>query len=48
MRLQYVTGGGQFSKYLSNKIAFFHYDIRAGQRYLVLFGVKDIDIFDII
>ena len=29
--LQYVTwGGGQFSKYLSNKVTFFHYDIRAG------------------
>ena len=26
----YVTWGGGFSKYLSNKITFFHYDIRAG------------------
>ena len=25
-----LPGGGQFSKYISNKITFFHYDIRAG------------------
>ncbi len=29
-RLQYVTWGGQFSSKISNKITFFHYDIRAG------------------
>ena len=41
--LQNVTEG-QFSKYLSNKITFFHYDIRAGWKYSVLFNVKNIDI----
>ncbi len=28
--LQFVTWGGVLSKYISNKITFFHYDIRAG------------------
>ena len=28
--LQFVTWGGAVSKYISNKITFFHYDIRAG------------------
>ena len=28
--LQFVTWGGAISKYISNKITFFHYDIRAG------------------
>ena len=28
--LQFVTWGGQLSKYISNKSTFFHYDIRAG------------------
>ena len=28
--LQFVTWGGVVSKYISNKITFFHYDIRAG------------------
>ena len=35
-----LPGGGQFSSKISNKITFFHYDIRAGWDISVLFSVR--------